>query len=110
MIIYAFLYRFAIGQSPKLLVSPGSGFSPAELFLPWGEFFKGVFFFFFKGFLLAFFCQRSFTRSRGAFITLLASWHCRLDLSRCSLGHRSRSSERASTRRPAAAFFGSGAE
>ena len=46
MIIYAFLYRFAIGQSPKLLVSPGSGFSPAELFLPWGEFFKGVFFFF----------------------------------------------------------------
>lgn len=55
MIIYAFLYRFAIGQSPKLLVSPGSGFSPAELFLPWGEFFKGVFFFFFKGLLSEFF-------------------------------------------------------
>ena len=38
MLIYTFLYRFAIEQSPTLLAtSAGSGYSPAELFLPWGE-------------------------------------------------------------------------
>ena len=37
MLIYTFLHRFAIEQSPKLLASAGSVYSPAELFLPWGE-------------------------------------------------------------------------
>lgn len=36
VLIYTFLYRFAIEQSPTLLLaSVGSGYSPAELFLPW---------------------------------------------------------------------------
>ena len=45
VLIYTFLYRFAIEQSPTLLASAGSVYSPAELFLPWGEEFFHFFLF-----------------------------------------------------------------
>lgn len=46
MLIYTFLYRFAIEQSPTLLQNAGSEYSPAELFLPWGESFSPFVFLF----------------------------------------------------------------